>query len=148
MDSTPPRPHHPSYLRHRSQTAWQIIVPVVVAGLVMIGVIVLVWSATFRGNGDVARWAAISTIWLVLPVMLGGLLVLVALAGVAYLLGRLTGLIPPYSYLAQAYAARVEAGVKEAADAARQPRRLVGTLGSLLKRAFKLGAGTVMKRFR
>ena len=95
MDITPQRPHHPSYLLHRRQTAWQVILPIVLAGLILIGTVLLLCFATFRGNGDVDRWAAISIIWLVLPVMLGGLVTLAALVGVTYLLGRGAGLPGP-----------------------------------------------------
>ena len=148
MDITPQRPHHPSYLLHRRQTAWQVILPIVLAGLILIGTVLLLCFATFRGNGDVDRWAAISIIWLVLPVMLGGLVTLAALVGVTYLLGRGAGLIPRYTYQAQLFAARVEAGVKEAAEVARKPRRIMGEIGSLLKRGFKLTAGKALKRLR
>src|SRR5512140_2541351 len=114
MTTTPFKPKHPSYRAHRRQAAWQILVPVIVAGLLLIGAAVLVSLATFRGHGDVERWAAISTIWLVLPVMLGGLLVLVALVAVAYLLGRVASFVPRCTCQAQQFASKVEAGVKEA----------------------------------
>jgi hypothetical protein len=116
---------------------WQVILPVVLAGLIMAGMIILVSAATFRGNGDVGRWAAISTIWLVIPVMIGGLVLLVAVAAIAYLLGRLTGLIPPYTYQAQSFASRVEAGARRVEELAHQPLKIVPEIGWLIKKAFK-----------
>jgi hypothetical protein len=148
MKSTLRRPQHPSYLSHRRQFVWQIILPVVLAGLIMIGVVFLVWSATFRGNGDVSRWAAISTVWLVLPVMVGGLITLVALVGVAYLLGLVGRYIPQYSYLAQQFASRVQAGVKQAAEAAHKPRLMLREIAGLAKNAAKTAAGMAFKRLR
>src|SRR5512141_1620043 len=41
MDTTPQRPHHPSYLLHRRQTAWHVILPIVLAGLILIGAVFL-----------------------------------------------------------------------------------------------------------
>jgi hypothetical protein len=139
MKSTPRPPQHSSYRIHRSQVAWQIILPIVLAGLVVIGVVILVGLSTFKGNGDVGRWAAISTIWLVLPVMIAGLLVLVALVGVAYLLGRLAGLVPPYTRQAQLFAFRVEAGAKRVDYVGHRPSLIFGEIGSLIKTALKKG---------
>jgi predicted PurR-regulated permease PerM len=146
MKSTPQRALHPSYQLHRRQVAWQIILPIVLAGLLMIGFAILVGLSTFRGNGDVSRWAAISTIWLVLPVMLAGLLVLVALIGLAYLLGRLAGLIPPYSRQAQVFAYRVEAGAKRVQYMGHRPSLIFGEIGTLLKTALKKGVETAREK--
>jgi heme/copper-type cytochrome/quinol oxidase subunit 2 len=65
---------HPSYQLHRKQMWTQILLPILLTVLVFIAVIVLTSIATFRDNGDVGRWAAISTIWLVMPVMIVGLI--------------------------------------------------------------------------
>ena len=73
---------HPSYQLHRKQLWTQILLPILLTVLVFIAVIVLTSVATFRNNGDVARWAAISTIWLVLPVLIVGLLFLIILLAI------------------------------------------------------------------
>ncbi len=146
MKATPYRPRHASYMRHRRQVAWQIIVPVVFAGLLLIGLSVLVWSATFRGNGDVSRWAAISTIWLVIPVMFAGLLVLVALVGFAYLLGRIAGFIPPYSYQAQLFALRMEQGAERIQTIGHKPWLVVPEIGGLMKKVLKKGMRIIRGR--
>ncbi len=135
MESKKPKPTHASYRLHRSQTAWQIILPVILAALIIIGATVLVSLATFRGNGDVERWAAISTIWLVLPVMFGALIVLVVLAALVYVVGLAAGFIPPYSSKAQVFMSQVEAGAKRGAEYAHRPRMLIPELGHL----FRLG---------
>jgi uncharacterized membrane protein len=101
-----PKPEHLSYKRHRRQTLNQIILPVILSALVMIALIVLVSLATFGADGDVARWAAISTIWLVIPVMFAGLIVLVILVGLIYLMARGLQVIPTYTGIAQDYAAQ------------------------------------------
>lgn len=137
MDSKKPKPTHASYRLHRSQTAWQIVVPVILAALLMIVAIVLISLATFRGNGDVDRWAAISTIWLVLPVMLGALIVLVVLAALAYALALAAGFIPPYTHKAQVFMSQVEAGAKRGAEYAHRPRLLIPELERMVRMAFR-----------
>ena len=98
-----PKPEHRSYKQHRQEMMTQIILPVVLAALLMIALIVLISVSTFRDGGDVGRWAAISEIWIVLPVMLVGLIVLVILIGMIYLMTRALQLIPPYTGIAQHY---------------------------------------------
>ena len=69
MKAQLPHPEHYSYQLHRKQRTTQIILPVVLSAVVFVGMIVLVSLATFKSNGDVARWAEISTIWIIIPII-------------------------------------------------------------------------------
>jgi hypothetical protein len=112
---------HPSYQLHRKQMRTQILLPIIIAALVFVAIIIITSLATFGGEGDVGRWAAISTIWLVLPVMITGLIFLVVLIALIYLMARMTALIPPYSYQAQRFVYRIESAVKRLAEMFRKP---------------------------
>ena len=126
------QPAHESYLRHRKQRTWQIVMPVILASVLLIALIVLINIATFRDNGDVARWAAVSTILMVVPIMVGLFLFLVLLVGIAYLLGRLLGVTPHYTGLAQDYVYRAAAIIKRALDAmVKQIIEMQGVLASI-----------------
>ena len=96
-------PTHYSYLKHRKQVMQKIILPVVLSALVLVGIIVWVSIATFSQGGDVGRWAAISTIWVIIPMLLGGLVVLAILGGLIYLMARLLNALPYYTGIAQDY---------------------------------------------
>ena len=128
---------HPSYQLHRKQIWTQILLPLLLTVLLFLAVILLTSLATFRDNGEVGRWAAISTIWLVIPVMLAGLIFLALLAGMIYLLARLTGLIPPYSYQAQRFVHRIEGQVKRGAELTRKPVLFLDILKSQIKKIFQ-----------
>ena len=96
-------PTHYSYLKHRKQVMQKIILPVVLSALVLVGIIVWVSIATFSQGGDVGRWAAISTIWVIIPMLLVGLVVLAILGGLIYLMARLLNALPYYTGIAQDY---------------------------------------------
>lgn len=81
----------------------QIILPVALSGLILIGMIVLISFATFKSGGDVNRWAAISTIWVIIPVLIAGLIVFAVLVGLIYLMARALGALPYYTGMAQDY---------------------------------------------
>jgi len=97
------KPAHYSYLKHRNQVMRQIILPVALSALVLIAIVVWVSIATFSQGGDVGRWAAISTIWVIIPMLLGGLVVLAILGGLIYGMARLLNALPYYTGIAQDY---------------------------------------------
>jgi hypothetical protein len=125
---------HPSYQLHRKQMWTQILLPIVLTVLVFIAVIVITSLATFRDHGDVARWAAISTIWLVLPVMIAGFVLLIILLALIYLLARLIGIIPPYSYQAQKFVYQIEGYVKRGTEMILKPVLFVDLIKLQIKK--------------
>ena len=132
MKAKLPQPVHESYLRHRKQVTWQIVLPVLLMVVLIIALVVLINIATFRDNGDVARWAAISTIWMVVPIMLGMLIFLVLLVGLIYLLSKLLGITPRYTGLAQDYVHKFAGAIKRGLDAiVKQFIEIQGVLASI-----------------
>lgn len=99
----------------------QIILPVVFAALLMVALVVLISFSTFRGGGDVSRWAAISEIWIVIPVILVGLIMLVILIGMIYLMTKALQFIPQYTVIGQHYAQLARIYITRAADMVVKP---------------------------
>ena len=128
-----PEPVHESYRRYRRQRTNQIIVPIVLAAILFIGMVILVNIATFRDNGDVGRWAAISTIWIVIPVCISGLVFLTLLGDLVYLMARLLGVAPTYTGKAQDFIHKLAIHIRRAADMAVKPVFSVNGFGATLK---------------
>ena len=123
------RQGHESYQRHRRQVLIEIVLPIAMACLIIAGGSALTAVATFRDGADVGRWAAISTIWMVIPIMIAGLVALALLLGVIYLLGLVIRMLPKYSIQAQRFAFRFEDGVERATTITRRPALILQTLG-------------------
>jgi hypothetical protein len=134
MKAVFPKPVHESYKRHRRQLMSQIILPMVLAALVFIALIVLISLATFGGNGDVARWAAISTMWLASHVFVLEFVFLALLVGIIYLLGRLLGITPIYTGQAQNFVHKLMIRIRLAADAAAKPFIFLDSIGASINR--------------
>jgi len=128
--------NHPSYKNHRRQFWLQIFLPMLVAILLIIAVAILTGLAAFGENGGSPRWAAISTIWLVIPVMLFGLLFLVLLTGLVYLLARALKAMPPYTAKAQYYVNRAAGEIKRFSDMATKPVLFLEGITASLKALF------------
>ena len=134
MKAVLPQPIHESYRRHRKQRTLQIILPVMLAALLCIALIVLISVATFGGNGDVARWAAISTMWLASHVFVLQFVFLALLAGIIYLLGRLLGIAPVYTGKAQDFVQKVMIRIRLLADKLVKPVIFWDSVGASINR--------------
>jgi hypothetical protein len=92
--------------------------------------------ATFSENGDSTRWAAISTIWLVVPVTIFGLLFFAVLAGLICLLARALKVSPPYTAKAQYYVNRITSAIRRFSDMATRPVLFLEGIKASLKAFF------------
>jgi FtsH-binding integral membrane protein len=113
--------NHPSYQNHRRQFWTQIFLPMILTVVLIIAMAVITGIAAFGANDNSPIWAAISTIWLVIPVMFFGLLFLVLVAGLVYLLARTLQVLPPYTSKAQYYVNRGASETKRFSDMAARP---------------------------
>ena len=98
---------------------WQIIFPSILSGIVI--VLVCVWIVIGAGHGNVSRFAEISTVLLVLPVLFFSLIVLIILGVSIVLVSRLMGWIPPVTQRILEFLVRVQEGVKKVTDIVAQP---------------------------
>ena len=112
---------HPSFQKHRRELWTQILLPVILAGVGLAVLVALIAIATFRSGGDVERWAAISTIWIIIPIIFVGLIVFVLLAALIYGMASLLKLIPPYSGQAQRIVWRAQGYIQRGADIVARP---------------------------
>jgi len=134
MNAKLPKPVHESYLKHRKDLTWKIIFPVALSSVLCLGLVVLIYIATFRGGGDVQRWADISTMWIAIPMIMFLLVVFALLGGIVYLLAKLLNIAPPYTALAQEFFYKIEGYVHRGADAVAQPFIFVDSIGASINR--------------
>ena len=81
---------------HKRQTLWQIWFPLAltITAFIFISVSAVVSSASQNQPG--LHWANVSTIFLILPVLLIGMIFLIILAGLVYGVGKLLSITPYY----------------------------------------------------
>lgn len=83
--------------RHRKEVFWQIIIPLLFGGLVVLGLMIL---SAFSGDHQ-SKLADISLIWIIVPNLVGALLIIFMLVGVIYGLSKLSGGLPYYALKVQ-----------------------------------------------
>jgi hypothetical protein len=116
-----PEPNPLTQRRHRKDVFWQITLPLLVGVLLILVAGIGVGYAGVYNTGPVDRWASVSIIWLIIPMMAVALIFLAVTAGLAYGLMRLNGLLPTYTRQLQDVFVVIETRVKRAADAAVEP---------------------------
>ena len=136
MKANIPQPVHESYQKHRRDLRWKIILPVMLSAVLCLALTVLVSIATFQWDGDVARWAAVSTIWIAIPAIFILLVSLVIHAGLVYLLAKLLNILPTYTGKVQDFFYKIEGYARRFADAAAKPFIFINSVGASLNRIF------------
>lgn len=104
--------------RHRKQTWWAIVFPVLIAALIILGIAIL---TTLASSDTVIRYSDISLIFLILPAAAITFVVLVLFVGLIYLLVRLTGALPHYAAVAQRGLHQATSFLKSLSDKAASP---------------------------
>jgi len=103
MDSTTPIPAEVEpqpTKQHRTQVFWQIWLPLFMSIVLFICLAV---SAITAGTIATAKWANLSTIYLIIPNMIIGLIYLILITAMVYGLVRLLSVFLIYSRLVQDY---------------------------------------------
>ena len=103
MQASPTQKQPTATERHRRQFFWQILFPILLAAVIFLGLGVLVSLPAGSGAVTVGQWAAISTIWLVMPWIVITILFVAFTAGLIYLMARLLRLLPVYTRLVNLY---------------------------------------------
>ena len=140
-----------THARHRKEVFWQVTVPLIIGGLLVVAAIVALLVMTvnearleqamplpentarlgditpeeaalvYYQRGTTARLANVSQMWLLGPVLVFLLLTLLVLAGLAYLFTKLLGVLPGYMRMAQDFMALAALRVRHVLDAAVEP---------------------------
>ena len=94
-----------------------VAVVVILVLISALGVVV----AGLQGNDSISRWANISLIWLIAPMLLLTILLIAATAGIVFLLYKALRLLPPYARQLQDILAKVSFYVRKYSDVAAEP---------------------------
>jgi len=100
---------------------WSIWVPLGVVLAALLGMMILTVLGGIAHNPQVSQWSAISVIFLILPMLAGGLVVLALLLALVYVLGLLQKNMPGWLHAAQAFVQVAQFRIESAADSIVKP---------------------------
>ena len=125
----PPKRNPETQKLYRQQFILQILLPVLLFSIVLLGLGVLASvSGTQGGINHTAVWAHISTIFMVIFIFIAGLVALAILILVIYALAWLLSRLPEYSYIAQLYLQLFGRHIHTLADKSTSPFILIRSI--------------------
>jgi hypothetical protein len=133
-----PKPNPVTARRHRRQFRQQVLLPVIAAALVVIGLGAAFWQ---MGIGNPQRWAEISTIFLVLPLLLVGLVLLVLFIVLSAAINEVLTWLPPYTRMAQQALERVEKQVAAGMEVSTRPVMAIREYVAMIERFVSIFTG-------
>lgn len=116
-----PEPNPVTRLAHRQQSLWQIKLPIAISILLVSVSGVMVLVAGFGRGAELSTLSDISVMWLIVPMLiLGSMLVLVQIA-LIYLLFRFLPIIPGNSRKVQDFFVLLSKQVRKISDKSTEP---------------------------
>lgn len=116
----PKRRNELTHAKHRRESFWQIIFPMSLGILVLLGL--GVWAIVSAATGVSVRPAAdVSVIFLIIPTCILSLIFLIVTAGIAYGVIWLNENLPPLAKQVQDFFLQVQTTVRQTSDKATQP---------------------------
>jgi len=106
---------------HRREVFWQVTLPLSLGVILVLAAAVWVVMSGIQRTGDIGRWAGISVVWLILPVLVVLLLFFFLLAGLVYVVTWLLIRVPPAALQAQDLISRINSHIRKVADASVEP---------------------------
>lgn len=107
--------------RHRKQMVWQVWVPLIATIVILLALAVLAVIGAFRGSPQVDHWGAIAAIWVIIPVLITGIILMAIVGGSAYGVSVLLKHMPEWMLKAQLFMIHLALTVRRVADAATKP---------------------------
>jgi predicted PurR-regulated permease PerM len=116
--------------QHRRQMFLQVWLPLTASLVLTLALVTLAVIGTVQGSPQVNRWGNISAVFVIIPVLIFGLVLMALVGGLAYGVNRLLKKMPGWLYSAQVFMQQVAESVSKAADSAAQPVIKVNTTTS------------------
>lgn len=125
----------PTTRAHNHQLAWQILVPLLVLMAFIIAAAVLVAS---NAGAVSSRWADVSIIWLIAPMLVFALIFIIVLGFLIYGITRLIQVTPRFTGKTQDFFSLLSSRTRKIANGSTQPFFWFQQAGAVLRSIFRL----------
>lgn len=115
---------------HRRQMLLQVWLPLIITIIVVLAIAVLSVIGAVQGSSQIDRWGSIAAIWVIIPVLIVGIVLMAIVGGLAFGVAILVRKTPGWMLKAQLLSLRIALIVRRAADAATKPVVKANTLSA------------------
>jgi hypothetical protein len=117
----PPERNATVHIQHRREVQRQIYLPIIIALVLVLAGVITIIIYGIRAESTLRRWADVSLIWVIIPAMFIGLIIMIVVIGVLYGITRGIGVLPKYGNIAQGYFFQAEAKVLQVSNLLVEP---------------------------
>ena len=115
---------------HRRQMLLQVWLPLIVTFIVVIAIAILSVIGAVQGSSQIDRWGSIAAIWVIIPVLMWGIILMAIVGGLAFGVTFLLRKMPGWMLKVQLLSLRIALMVRRASDAATKPVVKANTLSA------------------
>ena len=131
---TPPEQKRNSYRAYKRASFWQILLPMMVVLLIFVALSVV---TSTQNTESLGKWAAISTVWLSLPMIVFLIVNLILLIALIYGMAKLLRITPVYTYKLTGYINLLGEKIASLADKVAEPVIKTKGVSASLRRIFR-----------
>jgi hypothetical protein len=128
----------PKVINHQRQKAWQIWLPIGLFTALIVFIAVLVVIGTGKNMEFGTRWSSLSVIYLLIPILLMGIMLLAITFGIVYGLAKLLKIMPIYTWKVKTFVDQIMSSINHAADKSVQPILGIEGFFASAKKLFEL----------
>jgi hypothetical protein len=128
-----------THLEHKREVFWQITLPLLVGILLILAAVGAIIFFTIQPVTDVERWADVSLIWLIPPMLILAFIFLVLLAGLIFAVSFLLRMIPHYAWLIQRYLEQGMSKVRQVLNLSTEPILRINSIWAAIRYATERG---------
>ena len=122
---------------HRRQMIWQVWVPIIASTVIVLAIAILAIVGTVQGNSLINHLGNIAAIYLIIPVLITGLIVLALNGGIIYGLAKLLKKVPLWMFILRMRAGQLAVVTRRGANTVVQPIMKVNTFNARVRALWK-----------
>ena len=130
----PPERNAQVHAEHKREVSQQIYLPVIIGFLVILAGVIAIIIYGVQAGSNLRRWADVSLIWVIIPAMFIGIVMMVVVIGALYGITRVLGILPGYSKIVQGYFQQADIKVAQVTNGIVEPILRVRSSWAVVKR--------------
>jgi FtsH-binding integral membrane protein len=133
-NTNPPERNAQVHAEHKREVSQQIYLPVIIGLLIILAGVIAIIIYGVQAGSNLRRWADVSLIWVIIPAMFIGVVMMVVVIGALYGITRVLGILPGYSKIVQGYFQQADIKVAQVTNGIVEPILKVRSSWAVVKR--------------
>lgn len=122
---------------HRRQMVWQVWFPIIASTIIVLAIAIWAIVGTVQGSSQINQWGNVSAIYLIIPVLITGFVILALTGAVIFGLSKLLKKMPLWMFILRMRAGQLAVVIRRGANAAVKPIMAVNAFNARVRALWK-----------